>query len=187
MASSDDPKLDELARLAQGGDRQAFGDLMRRLMNPVMALTYRMTGDRDAASDLAQETFVRAWREIGQYKGEGPVRSWIWKIAATRSLNYIESRSTRVRLEANAAPDEIYNTPGAHRELEQEELRKGMLKFLETLPPQQRLAFDLRFYQQLSFEEISVVMERALGTVKTLYREAVEKLRRHAVAEGWRS
>lgn len=156
-------------------------------MNPVMALTYRMTGDRDAASDLAQETFLRAWSEIAQYKGEGPVRSWIWKIAATRSLNYLESRSTRVRLEAKSAPDEISESPSAHREMEQEELRKGMLKFMETLPPQQRLAFDLRFYQQLSFEEMSVAMDRALGTVKTLYREAVEKLRRHAVAEGWRA
>ena len=155
-------------------------------MNPVMALTYRMTGDRDAASDLAQETFLRAWTEIAQYKGEGPVRSWIWKIAATRSLNFIESRSTRVRLEAKSAPDEISESPNAHREMEQEELRKGMLKFMETLPPQQRLAFDLRFYQQLSFEEMAVAMDRALGTVKTLYREAVEKLRRHAVAEGWR-
>lgn len=156
-------------------------------MNPVMALTYRMTGDREAASDLAQETFVRAWREIGQYKGTGPVRSWIWKIAANRSLNYIESRSTRVRLEEQAAPEEMSNDPNPQRELEQEELRRGMLAFMATLPPQQRLAFDLRFYQQLSFEEMSQVMDRALGTVKTLYREAVEKLRTHAQTSGWHS
>lgn len=156
-------------------------------MNPVMALTYRMTGDREAAEDLAQETFVRAWSEIEQYKGAGPVRSWIWKIAANRSLNYIESRSTHTRLEVQAAPGEASTELSPQRQLEQEELRRGMLAFMATLPPQQRLAFDLRFYQQLSFEDMSQVMDRALGTVKTLYREAVSKLRVHAQASGWRS
>ena len=156
-------------------------------MNPVMALTYRMTSDRDAASDLAQETFVTAWKELGQYRGQGPVRSWVWKIAANRSLNYIESKSVRTRIEtANAAPeDSTEHTP--ERQLVQEELRRGMLEFMATLPPQQRLAFDLRFYQQLSFEEIAQVMGRALGTVKTLYRESVAKLRVHAQTSGWRS
>lgn len=187
MARSDDPILDSLARAAQAGDRKAFGELMRRLMNPVMALTYRMTGDRDAASDLAQETFVTAWKEIGQYRREGAVRSWIWKIAANRSLNYIEARSTRTRIETGNAPGETAAEPTPQRELEVEELRRGVVEFMSTLPPQQRLAFDLRFYQQLSFEEMSQVMDRALGTVKTLYREAVGKLRVHAEASGWRS
>ena len=187
MATSDDPLLDQLAVQAQSGDRRAFGELMRRLLNPVMALTYRMTGDRDAASDLAQETFVTAWKEIGQYRAEGAVRSWVWKIAANRSLNYIESRATRARLESNNAPAEIATEQTPDRQLEQEELRRGMLTFMSTLPPQQRLAFDLRFYQQLSFEEMSQVMGRALGTVKTLYREAVAKLRVHAQTSGWQS
>lgn len=160
---------------------------MRRLLNPVMALTYRMTGDRDAASDLAQETFLTAWKEIGQYRAEGPVRSWVWKIAANRSLNYIESRLTRTRIEAGNAPSETVTEQTPQRQLEQEELRRGMLAFMATLPPQQRLAFDLRFYQQLSFEEMSQVMGRALGTVKTLYREAVAKLRVHAQTAGWHS
>jgi len=66
------------------------------------------------------------------------------------------------------------------------ELRENVLAFMESLPAQQRLVFNLRFYQQLSFEEIAATTGKALGTVKTNYREAVKKLRRVALEKGWR-
>jgi RNA polymerase sigma factor (sigma-70 family) len=187
MATTDEAELDNLARAAQRGNQRAFGELVERLMNPVMALTYRLTGDRDTASDLAQETFVTAWKEISQYRGQGPIKNWVWRIASNRSLNYLESRARRQKLEAVAAPDEVSTHDAPDRNFEQSELQRGVLEFMSTLPPQQRVAFDLRFYQQLSFEEMSEIMGRALGTVKTLYREAVGKLRLHAQRSGWRS
>ena len=156
-------------------------------MNPVMALIYRMTGDREVASDLAQETFVTAWEELSHFRGQSSVKSWVWRIAANRSLNYIESAGRRRKHEINDISADAAAPGNADRNLEQEELRRGVLSFMGTLPPQQRLVFELRFYQQFSFEEISQAMGRAVGTVKTLYREAVSKLRVHAQQAGWRA
>lgn len=67
----------------------------------------------------------------------------------------------------------------------QERLRRGLTAFLARLPEQQRLAFELRFYQGLSFQEMAAVTGKALGTVKTNYRQAVQKLRKHALEQGW--
>jgi RNA polymerase sigma-70 factor (ECF subfamily) len=187
MATSDDPLLETLAQAAQAGDQKAFGELVRQLMNPVMALTYRMSGDRDTASDLAQETFVAAWKELAQFRGQSSIKSWIWRIAANRSLNYLESKNRRLQLERTIPPVDMTTNDSPDRRYEQDELRRDVLAFMATLPPQQRLVFDLRFYQQCSFEGISQIMGRALGTVKTLYREAVGKLRIHARQTGWRS
>ncbi|MBI5266063.1 MAG: sigma-70 family RNA polymerase sigma factor [candidate division Zixibacteria bacterium] len=187
MESRPDPTLEPLVLAAKAGDQKAFGEIVRKLMNPVMALTYRMTGDRDVASDLAQETFVTAWEELSHFRGQSSVKSWVWRIAANRSLNYLESLSRRRTHELTNISEDIAAPGNIHRELEQDELRRGVLAFMSTLPPQQRLVFELRFYQQMSFEEISQAMDRALGTVKTLYREAIGKLRAHAKQSGWRS
>jgi RNA polymerase sigma factor (sigma-70 family) len=187
MESRHDSALEPLVLAAKAGDQKAFGEIVRRLMNPVMALTYRMTGDRDVASDLAQETFVTAWQELSHFRGHSSVKSWVWRIAANRSLNYLESQSSRRTHELSDISEEVASPGSIHRELEQDELRRGVLSFMNTLPPQQRLVFELRFYQQLSFEEISQAMGRAVGTVKTSYREAINKLRTHAKQAGWQS
>lgn len=182
---------DSLARLleqARQGDRAAFSEIVLKLMNQVTALTYRMTGDREAAKDLAQETFVSAWRNIAGYRGEASVHNWIYRIATNKTLNYLKSvqvRSNSAERLMNEAPEISNDNP--HRDLEQNELSQEFRRFVSQLPPQQRAIFELRFYQQLSFDEIAHHLERGVSSVKTGYREAIKKLRSYAQAKGLQS
>ena len=182
MARIDSERISELLQQVKQGDRQAFSEIVRIMMNPVVALTYKMTQDKDSALDLAQDTFVAAWQNLESFKGEAKFESWLYRIASNKTLNFIkrESRSTGEEpLYSQAASD------NPEREFQQEQLRKRVLGFMSQLPTQQKLVFELRFYKELSFEEVADVSGKALGTVKTLYREAVKKLRQTAVAEGW--
>lgn len=181
----DNEENTQLVEKAGRGDRQAFSELVKRHMNAVVALTYRMTGNRDSALDLAQETFVSAWENLARFRGDSKFESWVYRIAVNKCLNYLETRKS-VSLET--VPDEqlpVAETVAADQLLEREELRQGVLAFMATLPPQQRAIFELRFYRQMTFEEIADATGRALGTVKTNYREAVQKLREHAISQGW--
>lgn len=183
MAEIELAEDERLVSLAQQGDRRAFSKLMRRHMNRVQALTYRMTGDRDMAMDLTQETFLTAWEKISGFRGESSFSSWLFRIASNKTINFLKSS---VRLKSNEMVAMIesawYDGQSAdpHNELVSKELRVRVLEFMMNLPTQQRLAFELRFYKQLKFEEIARVTGSALGTVKTNYREAIKKLRQLA-------
>lgn len=155
-------------------------------MNQVTAQTFRMTGERDSALDLAQDTFVSAWENIGTFRGESNFAGWVSRIASNKSLNFIKARARRQTTGevSEQLPDSTAVSP--ERQLFQNELADRVLEFMHNLPPQQRAIFELRFYKQLSFEEIAKTTDRALGTVKTGYREAVKKLRTMALAKGYR-
>lgn len=190
MARKDREIIDRLVRQAQAGDRTAFSQLVRLTMKDIVALTYRMTGDRDTAHDLAQETFVSAWQHLGGFREEARFENWLYRIASNKALNHL-SRGATVRvasLEAAVATghDRASDDVQPDRLLEQAQLRDDIFSFMQQLPPQQRLVFELRFYQQLGFAEIAEMTGKALGTIKTNYREAVGKLRTYATERGWR-
>ncbi len=179
--------LESLAEKALAGDRQAFSAIVRQLMTRVAALTYRITGDRETALDLAQDTFVSAWENLRTYRGESGFANWVFRIATNKSLNHIKAVARR-RSDDNFDLDEIEaSDPGPERLMHRRELAEQVRDFMVTLPPQQRAIFELRFYKGMPFEEIANALERAVGTVKTGYREAIKKLREHAVEKGWQT
>jgi RNA polymerase sigma-70 factor (ECF subfamily) len=186
MTKGQPESLEGLVDRARAGDRQAFSGIVRQLMSQVAALTYRMTGDRDSALDLAQDTFVSAWENLRTFRGDAGFANWLYRIATNKSLNHLKARSRREP--TDDLPDQIADSraPDPHRQIEQRELAERVLQFMHSLPPQQRVIFELRFYQGRSFEEIARATERALGTVKTGYREAVKKLRVFAEEKGYR-
>jgi len=179
--------LESLVERALAGDRRAFSEIVRQMMTRVTALTYRITGDRETALDLAQETFVSAWEKLRTYRGEAGFAHWVFRIATNKVLNHLRSTTRHSELdELHAHPDES-GGPDPERQLTRKELAGRVRDFMATLPPQQRAIFELRFYKEMPFEQIAVALERAIGTVKTGYREAVKKLRAHALKEGWQS
>lgn len=177
--------LDELVDKALSGDRTAFSTLVRQFMGPIAALTYRMTGDREASLDLAQDTFVAAWENVRSFRKEAGFNSWLYRIASNKTLNYLKSarRQSPLTDVENVDTTEMASNP--EKDMIKKELASEVLGFMAGLPPQQRLIFDLRFYKEMSFHEIAEMTGRALGTVKTGYREAIIKLRKHALEKRW--
>jgi len=178
--------MESLAREAVAGDRAAFSRIVRRLMNQVAALTYRITGDKDTALDLAQDTFVSAWENIRTWRGDAGFANWVFRIATNKALNHLRSVSRHSTLDQLHACEQETSGPDPERLLQRKELSEQVREFMATLPPQQCAIFELRFYKGMPFDEIAVAMERAVGTVKTGYREAVKKLRLYAEQKGWR-
>jgi RNA polymerase sigma-70 factor (ECF subfamily) len=191
MAIVDHEVIDFLVERAREGDKEAFSKLVRMMMKDIVALTYQMTQDRESAFDLAQDTFVSAWENLRGFRGESMFQSWLYRIASNKTLNFLKQRSRRQAMSIDSEPvgavASQVPSDNPEQSLREAELQKGVLDFMGGLPAQQRLVFDLRFYKGLTFEEITRVTGKALGTVKTHYREAVIKLRTFAEQRGWRS
>jgi RNA polymerase sigma factor (sigma-70 family) len=190
MVSTDHEIVQYFVRRAKEGDKEAFSRLVRLMMKDVVALTYRMTQDRDGAFDLAQETFVSAWQSLRSFREEAKFESWLYRIASNKALNYLKHRSKRPTMSIDSLETEASVSGPISRNPEQllqvKEMQKDVLEFMAELPDQQRLVFDLRFYKELTFEEIAKFTGKAVGTVKTHYREAIIKLRAFAERKGWR-
>jgi RNA polymerase sigma-70 factor (ECF subfamily) len=144
----------------------------------VYNLALRITADRDAANDCAQEAFIRAYRALGQYDQTLPLQPWLLRIATNTSLNYVR------RWHAHEQPVEEFPDHAEPAELNpeavavrREELGE-VLGALAALPPRYRAALTLRHLHELSYDEIAAALELPLGTVKThLHRARAALLR----------
>lgn len=189
MATEIYDEIEILAQKAKLGDRAAFSRIVRIMMSRIVSLTYRMTSDRESALDLAQDSFVAAWERLSGFRGDAKFSSWLFQIATNKSLNFLNKASTRKNLSLDETtvieqPSE-HATTNPERALEVKLLRDDVLHFMRSLPQMQRVVFELRFYQSMSFGEIAMHTNKAEGTVKTHYRQAVIKLRDLATAKGW--
>lgn len=183
MAIKDHNRFSELLKEARLGNREAFSEIVRSMVKPITALTYKMTRDPDAARDLAQDTFISAWQNLGDLRGDSRFEGWLYRIAANKTLNYLK-RESRTVSDTHLKAHQAAGDPES--DLERRQLKERVLAFMSQLPAQQKIVFELRFYKQLPFEEVARVSGKAVGTVKTLYREAVKKLRHVATKEGWK-
>ena len=118
------------------------------MMSSVYTLTYRMTGDPDSAKDLAQDTFVTGWEKLNQLREDNRFVPWIYQIASNKCLNYLRTSKRTESVEDYS--QEISPVKNPEEKLIQNELKQEVLQFMQTLPDQQRLVFELRFYKQFN-------------------------------------
>ncbi len=170
--------MDETDLLASAArDGAAFGALVRMHQSNVRGFLLRMTrGDGALADDLAQDTFLEAYRKIAQYRGEGSFAGWLYRIAYTRYL--MQARRRKLEnlddaVESIAAPD----TQAAS--IAKLDLEKAMTQ----LAPAERAALTLCFALGLSNEEAAMALNQPLGTVKSHILRGREKLR--VLLRGW--
>ena len=174
-----------LVREIRAGDGDAFETLVREHQTRVYNLALRMTGNEEDALDISQETFLKAWRTMGKYRGECSLGSWLYRIASNLSIDLLrknkrQQREKIVSLEDNGEDGRTLELPDLREEpqtiLEREENRRAVWACLEKLPEEQRLILVLRDVNGLSYEEIGASMGLEMGTVKSRIFRAREKL-----------
>jgi RNA polymerase sigma-70 factor (ECF subfamily) len=166
----------DLVLRSQGGDPAAFEELVRQYQHMVHALTYRMAGSLADAEDLAQETFLRAYEQIGSFRGASKFSTWLYRIAMNTCLNWRQSELRRCHLYAQAA--EEFSTQhadaGNFRGDQSAQVRAALLK----LPAKQRAAVVLTLYQGLNHAEAAQILNCSETTVSWRMFAAKRKLKR---------
>lgn len=169
--SNDDATL--IARVVASDDRAAFGELVHRHQSAVRSFLRSLTqGDHALADDLAQDTFVQAYRGLGRYRHEGSFTTWLLGIAHNFWRN-ARRRQRTVPLEP-AHLDQQESAPSAERA---SDLHHDLTLALRQLAPDERTALHLCYQQGLSHAEIATVLGWPLGTVKTHLARSKDKLR----------
>ena len=154
-------------RAAIGGDERAFESLYRTTSGRVYAICLRMTGDRDRATELTQDVFVRAWERMDGFRGESAFESWLHRIAVNVVLE--SERSTRRRIARVEPTDDLAETESAQmlRRTEGHDLdRMDLEAAIAALPPATRRVFILHDIEGYKHEEISRMTGSAQGTLR---------------------
>lgn len=181
------PSADDLlvARVQQG-DKRAFDMLVLKYQYKVQAIINRFVRDHAEAQDVAQETFIKAYRALANFRGESQFYTWLYRIAVNTSKNHLVSRGRRPPTSDVDADDaDFYEGADALRDnntpenrLATEQLERAIYDALDKLPEDLRTAVTLREMDGLSYEEIALAMECPIGTVRSRIfraREAIDK------------
>lgn len=173
----------ELVGRIVGGDRDAFARLVSRYHRAIFGIAFRMVGNASEAEDLCQEIFLRVYQNIDSYDASYPFAPWIYRVACNLTLNRLKRRSlalTSLTVEVDGEEQErpIADT---RENPEQEMIRRSRAQQLQhaimSLPENYRLAFTLKYVEDLTAEEIGEIMQVPRNTVKTWLFRAREMLR----------
>lgn len=205
LTSSDEALLRRVA----AGDRQAFEALYDRHATITYSLIMRIVRDWTLADDVLQETFWQVWRRAGEYRGDGQVAAWIYRIARNRSLDEVRRllRSSATAVESlDAWQNDAVNTEGGARmhhpllrrlvanrqtgdvasQFTQDQRCRHVLDALATIPLEQRTCLELAYFEGMSQQQIAEHARLPLGTVKTRMRMGLAKLEHILRSQGYR-
>jgi RNA polymerase sigma-70 factor (ECF subfamily) len=163
-----------LVERVQNGDKNAFNLLVLRYQNKVASLVSRYVPQADIA-DVAQESFIKAYRAINSFRGESAFYTWLYRIAVNTAKNYLISQGRRPPASDVDADDaENYENASALKEIANpenlmlsEELKRVVFQTMESLPEDLRMAISLRELDGLSYEDIAAIMDCPVGTVRS--------------------
>ena len=167
----------ELVTRAQGGDRNAFSELVCIHAQGVLNVIYRMCGDMQIAEDAAQETFIRAWSHLASFRQQASLRNWLYRIAINTAMDML-------RKEKRILPGDVEDFhltdpgPGPEALLLQEERTALVQNAIVSLPDASRAVLVLKEYEELSYHEIADALDIPVGTVMSRLNYARRLLRK---------
>lgn len=174
---------EELVGTALARDQEAFGEIIKRWDRKIFALCFGMLGREDDARDATQETFVAAYRNLGGFRGEAKVSSWLHRIAVNQCLTLKRRQKTRSEDfldDETGEEDRVFVAGGQHSPAataEQGQQHLIVRRAVNSLPVDLRQVIVMKEFEEMTFQEISETLELPLSTVKSRLYTALKQLR----------
>jgi RNA polymerase sigma-70 factor (ECF subfamily) len=157
----------------------AFNQLVRKYQQKVYWHVRKMVIDHDDADDLVQDTFVKVWNNLENFRQDASLYTWIYRIATNECLNFLQSKRRKFFLPLNDVGAELSAKLEADDSLAGDEVEKKLQKAILRLPDKQRLVFNLRYYDEMPYEQMAEVTGTSVGALKASYHHAVKKIEQY--------
>lgn len=162
--------------LSKPSSKDLFARLVDRFNEPVYWFIRRRVGNHDDAADISQEVFIRVFKSINSLRDEKAAKAWIFRIATNEINRFCEQQSTLKTAISEEIEEQVADSENVDYDTAMGQLFQ---KALQTLSPRQQTVFDLRYYQEMTYEQIAEIMESHPTTMKTTYHIAKEKIKEY--------
>ena len=153
-----------------------FNLLMDKYQEKVYWVIRRMVIEHGVADDLAQDTFVKVWKNIDSFKGGSKLYTWIYRIATNEALNHLRKSKRRFFLPIGDIEYELTSSLDADVYYNGDDIELKLQKAILKLPKKQRLVFNMKYFEEMKFKDISEIMKVSIGSLKAQYYHAVKKI-----------
>lgn len=166
----------ELVQLVKAGESEPFDELVRRHQVKIHDLCYKMLRNYDDASDMAQETFIKAYKKINKFQGKSKFTTWLYRIAVNNCLNFIKKQRPTEEIF-----DEIMSNgeDDPARIYKRKKIKEKILEAVGKLPEVQKAVFTLRTLEDMPYQEVSDILKKPISTIKVNHHLAVKNLRNY--------
>lgn len=159
--------------------REAFSEAIAAFTEPLYWQIRRLVNNHDDANDLLQNTFMKAWQNLENFRGDARLSTWLHKIAINESLTHLEKSRRRQSVSLDDPESNAASTVEADTMIDGDELALNLRRAVATLPEKQQLVFNMRYYDDMKYEDISEILGTSVGALKASYHIAVKKIEQY--------
>jgi RNA polymerase sigma factor (sigma-70 family) len=172
---------DELLKMFFEGDNPnyAFNLIVRKHQETVYRLVRRMVISHDDANDVVQDVFIKAWQGLPSFRKDAALFTWIYRIATNESLSFLKKKKNRFMLPLIDVSKQLEETLEADVYYRGSDIEKKIQKAILKLPDKQRAVFNLRYHEEMKYEDMAEVMGTSVGALKASYHHAVKKIEKY--------
>lgn len=158
--------------------RKTFGEVIAIYSEPLYWQIRKMVISHDDANDILQNTFLKAWSNVDNFRGEAKLSTWLYKIAINESITFLNKE--RQRLNVSIDDDSfLINNLESDEWFDGDELKKELQKAIMQLPEKQRIIFDMKYFDDMKYEDISDILGTTVGALKASFHHAVKKIEKY--------
>jgi|SRR5690554_426848 RNA polymerase sigma-70 factor (ECF subfamily) len=174
----DEEQLLEELRNSQTA-RKAFAKLVSEYSERLYWQIRKMVLSHDDANDILQDVFIKAWTNLDNFRGESKLSTWLYRIAINESITFINKKRFQNNISIDEDDSFLINTLESDTYFDGDEAQKLLQKAILTLPEKQRLVFQLKYFEEMKYDEMSDILGTSVGALKASYHHAVKKVEKY--------
>lgn len=167
----------------EGKEDYAFNLLVRQYSRDLYWQIRRMVFDHDDADDILQNTFVKAWKYLPEFRADCKLYTWLYRIAVNETLNFLKSKRLRTMFRLTGNERSIAEKFTADPYFTGDEIVRRLYAGIEKLPPKQKVIFTMKYFDQMKFDEIAAALKGTTGSIKASYHHAYTKMKQYLKEE----
>lgn len=156
--------------------REAFECIVREYSEQLYWQIRRLVLSHEDANDILQNTFIKAWTNIEYFRGDAKMSTWLYRIALNECLTFLNKQRASNQLSIDDADMEMLNKLESDTYFDGDDTQKIFLQAIHTLPEKQQIVFNLKYFKEMKYEEISEIVGTSIGALKASYHHAVKKI-----------
>lgn len=155
---------------------EAFNLLIKKYQEKIYWHVRRLVVDHDDADDLVQEVFIKVWKNLSKFRNDSKLYTWIYRIATNESITFLNKKKQQNNTPLDEVSEELSESLVASSYFNGDKIQMKLQQALLTLPEKQRLIFNMKYYDDLKYEEISEILGTSVGALKASFHIAVKKI-----------